>query len=269
MQGSLDPEVQTGDSIAGHHSERLGGRRSDPCRWAIACLLAGGVLLGWPIVAFFIRLSTPRTRQRAAGQRWTRRAFRFLGGRLDRLGVLKIDVQDLAIIDREQRPLLLVPNHPSILDAPIVVSQLPNVCCIMKQALLSSAFTGSGARLAGYVDNGSLTGMVRRAIEALHGGSHLLVFPEATRTVSPPVGQFTRAYALIAHKSRVPMQTLLIETDSPYGTKGWPLWRRPATLPIRVAVRRGRRFAPGADIDRVVAEMQAYFEGELGARSDR
>ena len=111
--------------------------------------------------------------------------------------------------------------------------------------------------------------MVRRAIDALHGGSHLLVFPEATRSSRQPVGDFTRAYALIARKSGVPMQTLLIEVGSPYGTKGWPLWRRPAALPARITVRRGRRFEPDADVDAVVRAMQAYFERELSPRMDR
>ena len=248
---------------------RAGGRRSDPWRWALACALTGSVLVVWPLVACLIRMATPVEHRVRTGQRWTQRAFRFLGRQLDRLDVLKIDVHDLDSLGSEGQPLLLVPNHPSILDAPIVVSRLPNVCCIMKHALLNNAFTGSGARLAGYVDNGSLTGMVRRAIGALHGGSHLLIFPEATRSARAPVGDFTRAYALIAHKSGVAMQTLLIESDSPYGRKGWPLPKRPAALPIRVTVRRGRRFAPGADIDHVVGDMQHYFERELGARADR
>ena len=269
MHGSLDPEVQTGDSIARRTRARPRGRRSDPWRWVLACLLAGGTLLAWPAVAFVIRHVTPAGRRARVGQRWTQRALGFLARRLDRLDVLKIETRGLAGLQGEGRTLLLVPNHPSMLDAPIVVSQLPNVCCIMKSALLNNPFTGSGARLAAYVDNGSLTGMVRRAIAALHGGSHLLVFPEATRTDRHPVGEFTRAYALIAQKAGVPMQTLLIETESPYGTKGWPLWRRPTVLPIQVGIRQGLRFEPDADVDRVVARMQAYFEGELGARTDR
>lgn len=185
-----------------------------------------------------------------------------------RLGVLAVDTRALDAL-RTAPPLILVPNHPSVLDAPIVTSCLPNVCCIMKRPLLDNVFTGLGARLAGYVDNGSLTGMIRRAIVALRSGSHLLVFPEATRSDRMPVGDFTRAYALIAQKSGVTMQTLLIETDSPYGTRGWSLWRRPPVLPMRIRVRTGRQFRAGGDIDQVVGEMQAYFEGELGPRTDR
>ena len=45
--------------------------------------------------------------------------------------------------------------------------------------------------------------------------------------------------ALIAHRAQVPMQTILIETDSAYLSKGWPLFRKPP-MPIHY------RGAPGA-----------------------
>lgn len=231
-------------------------------RWSGAAALTLAAFAVTTAIAFVQTRLLPLAGQAMVGQRLLQRMFVFLRRATAALGVLEVDTGELDDLVGES-PLILVPNHPSILDAPVVISCFPNACCIMKRTLLDHDLLGVGARFAGYVDNGSLTGMVRRSIDAVRSGSHLLVFPEATRSDRPPVGPFTRAYALVARKAGVPMQTLLIETDSPYGAKGWPLWRRPPVLPIRVAVRPGRRFLADDDIDRVVSEMQAYFENEL------
>ena len=266
MQGSLDPRVQSSEALAGQASGRVGGRRSDVLRWAGAMVVTVAAFVVGTAIAFVITHVGRPDRPHVAGQRLLQRIFGFLRWSLTRLGVLEADVRALESL-RAELPLILVPNHPSILDAPVVISCFPNVCCIMKRALQDRTFTGVGARLAGYVDNGSLTSLVRRSIAAVHGGAHLLVFPEGTRSDRAPVGPFTRAYALIARKAGVPMQTLLIETDSPFGTKGWALWRRPPALPIRIRVRQGRRFSAGEDVDQVVNEMQAYFEKVLSERA--
>ena len=108
--------------------------------------------------------------------------------------------------------------------------------------------------------------MIRLAIEDLARGSHLLIFPEATRTVRDPVNPLTGGFALIAKRSGAPVQTILIETDSPYLRKGWPLFRRPS-FPIRFRLRLGRRFEPDDDVDGLVAAVEQHYRDELGGES--
>jgi len=107
--------------------------------------------------------------------------------------------------------------------------------------------------------------MIRLAVADLRRGGRLLVFPEATRTVRRPVNPLSGGFALIARKARVPVQTILIETDSPYLRKGWPLFRRPP-LPIRFRLRLGRRFEPSDDTGALVAEVERYYASELAPR---
>ena len=64
--------------------------------------------------------------------------------------------------------------------------------------------------------------------------------------------------------SNAPIQTVFIDTDSPYLSKGWPLWRLPP-LPIEFSVRLGKRFAPSADPAAQLAEIQTYFTESLAA----
>ena len=49
---------------------------------------------------------------------------------------------------------------------------------------------GGSARLAGYIRNDAPLPLVRRAGAALREGANLLIFPDGTRTVRPPVGPF-------------------------------------------------------------------------------
>jgi hypothetical protein len=74
---------------------------------------------------------------------------------------------------------------------------------------------------------------------------------------------------LIAKHANVAVQTLVIETDSPFLSKGWPLFRRP-TLPITYRVRLGKRFDPPSDVEAFTTELDRYYrqalQGALQAR---
>jgi 1-acyl-sn-glycerol-3-phosphate acyltransferase len=161
----------------------------------------------------------------------------------------------------EERGLIVVANHPSMLDALILVARLPRSACIMKADLMRNVFLGAGARLARYIRNDSARGMIRLAVEDLQGGGQLVIFPEGTRTTTPPVNPFRPGVTLIAKRARVPIQAVFIDTDSPYLGKGWPIWRLPP-LPIRFSVRLGRRFEPRDDSDALLAEMEQYFRAQ-------
>ncbi|MDH4326816.1 MAG: 1-acyl-sn-glycerol-3-phosphate acyltransferase, partial [Betaproteobacteria bacterium] len=145
-----------------------------------------------------------------------------------------------------------------------LLSRLPQAACVLKAPLADSLVFGPGARLAGYIRNDWAVGMVRHSVDELRGGGQLLLFPEGTRTTRAPVNAFRGAIALIARQAGVPVQTVFIETDSPFLGKDWPLTRRPP-LPLRYRVRLGRRFDPPRDLPAFLHELEQYYEGELGA----
>ena len=167
---------------------------------------------------------------------------------------------DAAVLDtlRNEPGLIVVANHPSMLDALMLVARLPRSACIMKASLVRNPLLGPGARLARYIRNDSAYGMIHCAVDDLKAGGQLVLFPEGTRTTQSPTNPFHTSFTLIARHARVPIQTVFIDTDSPYLGKGWPLWRLPP-LPIRFRVRLGRRFEPSTDHHGLRAEIQAYF----------
>ncbi len=231
-----------------------------PLAWLalqLLLLLLGLMSAGWNLAALLLYPLLPR----ATGRRIGRAMIAWGYGQFWRVarcsGMLRLDA---AVLDalRDEPGLVVVANHPSMLDALMLVARLPRSACIMKASLAHNPLLGPGARLARYIRNDSAYGMVHCAVKDLRAGGQLVMFPEGTRTTRWPVNDFHPSFTLIAKRAQVPIQALFIDTDSPYLGKGWPLWRLPP-LPIRFSVRLGRRWAPAADYQALRAEIQAYY----------
>lgn len=231
----------------------------------LGLLWLGLICLAWTPLALLAHFFLPVRWGRALGRYLIMAGFRIY---LESLALSRRCSFDLSALDalRGQAPLILAPNHPCLLDAVMVISRLPNVACVLKAELMNNLFLGAGARLARYIRNEPVRRMVQLATQDFANGSHLLLFPEGTRTVMSPVNPFKGSVGLIANHAQVPVQTVLIETDSAYLSKGWPLFRKPP-MPIHYRVRLGRRFDPPQHTQRFMVELEQYFTEELALRS--
>lgn len=223
--------------------------------------LLGIMCLAWTPVALIIYPLLPKHWGRALGRYVITLSFRFYLASLSLSRRCSFDLQALDVL-RDQPSLIIAPNHPCLLDAVMVISRLPNVACVLKAELMNNVFLGAGARLARYIRNDPLRRMVQLAIEDFASGSHLLLFPEGTRTTACPVNPFKGSLGLIAHHARVPVQTVLIETDTRFLSKGWSLFRKPP-MPIHYRVRLGKRFDPPQHSKPFMLELEHYFAHEL------
>lgn len=176
---------------------------------------------------------------------------------------VRIDASGLQAL-QASRPLIVVANHPSLLDAVVLLSMLPHAACVMKGSLKRNLFVGPMTRLSGYLDNRDPMALVRRACKELEGGAQILLFPEGTRTRCAPINAFGEAAALISSRSGVAVQTLLIEFDKPYLGKGWSLFKRPS-LPLRITVKPGERFDPPESRLALTGKLESYYRGVLKA----
>ena len=193
------------------------------------------------------------------------RMFRTHLALMHRVGAVRLDLTELDAL-RDAPAMVIAPNHPSMADAALILSRVPDLTCVMKAEILDNILFGSGARMAGYITNDPPRAMLRAAVDNLRAGHHLLLFPEGTRTRRLPVNELQRTVAVIARRAGVPVQAVHIETSTAFLCKGWPLWRVPAT-PMVYRVRLGRRFDPPSDVDAFTAQLQEYFRQELaGAR---
>ena len=68
----------------------------------------------------------------------------------------------------------------------------------------------------------------------------------------------------MAKMAGVPVQTVFIETNSPFLNKGWPLLKKP-DMPLEYRVRLGQRFEVDGDVKQFVGSLERYFHDELDA----
>jgi len=176
-------------------------------------------------------------------------------------GLVKCDLSALDALSNGEA-VIIAPNHPSVIDVVLIGSRLTNIVCIMKADIQDNILFGGGARLAGYIRNDSTGNMVRRSVAELKDGSQLLIFPEGTRTIAQPVNKFKSAFALIARKSGVPVQTVFIESNTPFLGKGWPLLKKPK-FPLVYKVTLGERFEAVDDTKKFVDDLEKYYREQL------
>jgi 1-acyl-sn-glycerol-3-phosphate acyltransferase len=177
-------------------------------------------------------------------------------------GIIRLEAKALDPLRDEPGGMIIAANHPSLLDGLLIAARLPRSCCIMKTSLMRSPFLGAGARLARYICNDPPIAMVKSAVADLKADGQLIIFPEGTRTVGGPLNPFLPGMTLIAKLAGAPVQTVFIETQSPYLRKGWPIWRKPP-LPIVFHARLGERFPAEADHDGLLRRIERYFLSNL------
>ena len=231
------------------------------CALYCSLSLLGLICLTWSLVALPLYFLLPEAAGTRVGRRGIMSGFRLYAWSLSITGAYRLDLRAIdALLDGP--PVLLAPNHPCLIDALLILTRHPNIACVMKSELMNNLFLGSGSRLARYVRNDSPRQMIKESVAHLRRGCVLLLFPEGTRTRSAPINSLTASVGLIAKRAQVPVQTLLIETDSPFLSKGWSLFRRPS-LPITYRVRLGRRFEAPANAAALTDALDAYYREAL------
>jgi len=123
-------------------------------------------------------------------------------------GILTYSVDGL---EQLQRPgILVVANHPTLLDVVFLVACIPNADCIVKSRLLKNPVMHGIVKLTGYITNNDGEGFMRRSANSLREGCALIMFPEGTRTANGSSFKFQRGAANIAIRTRVNPTVVII-----------------------------------------------------------
>jgi 1-acyl-sn-glycerol-3-phosphate acyltransferase len=228
--------------------------------YAVLTLL-GVICLGYSFWALVAHPLLPRRLGTAVGRFGISAGFRMFSWSLTMTGAYRLDLSAIDSL-RDGPPVILAPNHPSLIDALLILTRHPNIACVLKADLMDNLFLGAGSRLARYIPSDQPRQMIKTAVADLREGGTLLLFPEGTRTTQDPINPLKASIGLIAKHANVPVQVAIIETDSPYLRKGWPLFRRP-NLPITYRVRLGRRFDPPENVESFMTELQREYRQQL------
>ncbi len=189
----------------------------------------GGVVLsgiGMPLLHLLVR---DRARRRTLARRAIHLGFRAFVGWMRLLGGLSYEVIDQWRLQR--RGLLVLANHPTLIDVVFLISLIPDADCVVRSGLFRNAFIGAPARAANYISNDSGAGLVEDCIESLRAGNNLVMFPEGTRTRPGDPMKLQRGAANVAVRGGRNITPVRIHCEPLTLTKGSPWWRVPPRRP--------------------------------------
>jgi 1-acyl-sn-glycerol-3-phosphate acyltransferase len=170
-----------------------------------------------------------------------------------------------------QEGRLIVANHPSLIDVVLIISLMPSVDCIVKQALWRNPFLRWPVRWAGYIPNTTPERLVEDCSSALRAGHSLLVFPEGTRTVPGQPLRFKRGAAQIALTVGCEIVPITITQTLPTLTKGERWYQVPRQRshwvisvdePIRVEP--FLQTSPSLGARRLTQHLLEYYRARVG-----
>jgi 1-acyl-sn-glycerol-3-phosphate acyltransferase len=159
---------------------------------SFAAIGVGGLAV-FPALNFIIPRREART---AVARRLIRFTFRSIVRLMAVFGVFYCDIRGLERLER--RGLLILANHPSLIDIVILMAFVKQADCIVKSGLRRNPFMRATIRAAGYIRNDSGPGLLEDCIASLQSGSNLIVFPEGTRTPTDGSVALKRGAANIA-----------------------------------------------------------------------
>jgi len=206
-------------------------------------------------------------------ERETRRIIHYLcAGLVAYLRFFKLLEADFGTLSqlRERSGVIIAVNHPTYIDAILMMSQLPNVFCLMKTNLHRNPFIAAIVRSAGYEDNTDTNRLIENCSRRLQSGENLLVFPEGTRTSTPPLGRLKRGFALMAMRAQAPVITVLATSlNGPYLRKGQPFLAFPPSLPIGYRFATSEEFlsTPGEQSREFCLKIESHFREALASQS--
>lgn len=137
------------------------------------------------------------------------------------------------------RNVVLLPNHESHLDAPLLFVVLGvDYKAVAKKELFSLPFFGKVIELAGFIpldrrDRTRARASMSRAADSLKAGNCLLIFPEGTRTRTGRLGDFKKGAVVAAIEAGSRVVPVALEGFREALPRG-SLLPRPGLLQVRV-----------------------------------
>jgi 1-acyl-sn-glycerol-3-phosphate acyltransferase len=175
------------------------------------------------------RLPGGRERAELRIQRAIHWLARFYLGGLGLLGAFRVHCSDGEIL---QRPgILVVANHPTLLDAWALMSQMPQADCVVKERYYENFFLGRAARGAGFILSHDGPELVDKCVDRLRRGRSLIIFPEGTRSPKHELGPFTRGAAHIALRSGCDPIPVTLQCNPATLYRGQAWWDVPDSTP--------------------------------------
>jgi 1-acyl-sn-glycerol-3-phosphate acyltransferase len=147
-----------------------------------------------------------------------------------RIGIFTVHVTGMKHRDPEGAQLILA-NHPTLIDVVLLLSLLPQVDCVIKEAVRKNLFMRSSVTTANYISNQEPEWLLNSCVSCLESGSSLLMFPEGTRTTVGQDLHFKLGAAEVAIRARAQILPIVIDCIPRFLARGAPWYSVPLTRP--------------------------------------
>lgn len=178
----------------------------------------GGALL-WLVVFPALHLLVRDTEKRGRLARLVvHKSFALFIGYMHRIGILTYEIKGLESLHRPG--LLILANHPTLIDIVFLISLLKNADCVVRSGLAKNIATRGPVRATGYICNDNGAELIDACIKSVKSGKNLVIFPEGSRSKPEHLLPFQRGAANIAVRGQLDITPVLIKCTPPTLSKG-------------------------------------------------
>jgi 1-acyl-sn-glycerol-3-phosphate acyltransferase len=178
----------------------------------------------------------PRQQTRRAMRKTVSLAFSFFLMIMRFLGLVRLNVSAPEKL-RNARGIIVVANHPSLIDIVILIAYMPQADCIIKSRLRKNLFIRGVVSI--YIPNSlTIEDTTHVCANSLAEGNSLVIFPEGTRTASDNTPRLKRGSARLALRLGCGILPVHIHASDPRGLrKGDRFFSLSRDGPVRFTIR--------------------------------
>jgi 1-acyl-sn-glycerol-3-phosphate acyltransferase len=222
----------------------------------------GGVLLTCTLIPILVFTRDSENR-RKYGKKLLKKSFQSFVWGMQFLGVINVQTKNLHHLKLGGR--LVLANHPSLIDAVILITLIENPNGIIKSSLFNNPCMFGLAKMAGLIRNVEGPELIRKSMESITTGDNLIIFPEGTRTKVLGELVFKQGAAYIAIKGGFDITPVLIVTSEPFLRKDDIWYKVPLNKPLIVIsvmeeIKVATKFRVGHDPILASEELTEYLE---------
>ena len=176
----------------------------------------------------------PAANRERSARRVLQRTFRFFSWVMTLTGVISYEIRHPERLQRQH--LLVVANHPSLIDVVLLIAHLKQADCVIKPEILSNPFMVGPVKMCGFISSAGGVEIIEDCVASVKKGNNLVIFPEGTRTRHEQLAQgitnsLQRGAANTAVRGELALTPVTITVTEPMLTKQGRWYQAPQQRP--------------------------------------
>lgn len=173
----------------------------------------GALVIGWvifPILA--LRYKGSERRRKFASI--IHKSWKFFIYVMEKSKEIKVNITGGSLAEIKGK--VVVASHPSLIDIILLIGNMPNSLCLVKNGILKNPFMSNIVKSLYIINDIDPEVFQKSCLEALNEGYNIIIFPTGTRTLPGEDVKIHKGAAQIAIASGVDIVPIKIQTDVPF-----------------------------------------------------